>query len=176
MLENRMTLSLDQAAQKVHGLVPDEGFAGASRNDPAQQLHELLAGTQGLSAGAKRDLFNDLAAKLDGAQLGRLAGALGDRGDALALANAVAMFGTSQAQADFATAIASQSTGHESGIGQIAAAADAASLKEKTFIAANLDAGRRADPKALYGLFEKSPELMAQAMLDREVMSSGGGL
>ncbi|MED5619765.1 hypothetical protein [Ideonella sp. BN130291] len=69
-----------------------------------------ILGTQGLSGGEKRDLFNELARELDGTQLGRVASAFSDRSDVLALGDAVAGFAPSQTKVDFVKSIAGRAT------------------------------------------------------------------
>jgi len=48
-----------------------------------------------------------------------------------------------------------------------------AELKEKQFVAQNLAAGQENDPKALYELFMKNPEVMAQAAINRFYANNG---
>lgn len=60
-----------------------------------------IGGANGLSADEKRDLFNTLAQGLDGEQLGRLAQAFDDRGDVMALGQAVAQHADSATKIDF---------------------------------------------------------------------------
>jgi hypothetical protein len=137
-----MTLTVDDAAKKIHSLVDDQGFLGHDRNDHMHQVRDLLKqygaadedrivgklsdkdlhaladnvnsggifGQQGLNGGEKKDFFNDLAGKLDGTQLGRVASAFNDRGDVTSLADSVAGFASSQAKVDFIKSIAGAST------------------------------------------------------------------
>ena len=72
-----------------------------------------IFGAQGLSSGEKQDLFNGLAGQLDGAQLGRLAGAFSGRSEALQLADAVASHASPDAKLGYIQAMAGKTTDHD---------------------------------------------------------------
>ncbi|WP_184717834.1 hypothetical protein [Caulobacter sp.] len=69
-----------------------------------------VLGAQGLTADEKHDVFNDLAAGLSGAQLGRVSEAFNSREDVAALAEAVATFATPEAKVGYVEAMASRTT------------------------------------------------------------------
>src|SRR5262245_60615628 len=62
-----MTLTVDQAAQKIHQLVGDQGFLGHDRNDHMHQVRDLL---KQYSAGDE----DKIVSKLSDSDLQSLAG------------------------------------------------------------------------------------------------------
>lgn len=91
-----------------------KNLSPAERNQVSQKLTDAdlqeladdvnasgLGGANGLSADEKRDLFNTLAQGLDGTQLARLAKAFDERGDVMALGQAVAQHADSATKVGF---------------------------------------------------------------------------
>lgn len=76
-------------------------------------------GASGFSADEKRDLFNTLAAGLDGNQLGRLALAFDDRDDVMALGQAVANRASSDAKVEFIEEMAPRTADNDRASGVI---------------------------------------------------------
>jgi hypothetical protein len=141
-----MSMTVDQAAQKIHSLVHDDGTFGTSRNEHMHEIQKLLGGfsgsdvnkivgklsaedlkgwasdinsggiwgRQGLSGDEKRGLMNEMAKELDGAQLGRLSGAFNNRGDVLALGNAVSQFSSADTKVAYVKALAPSAADRES--------------------------------------------------------------
>ena len=108
---------MHEVADTLGGLSPAERNAVVSKlsdGDLKGLAEDFNAGGvfghQGLSADEKRDVFNDLANGLSGAQLARVSKAFGEREDVAALADSVSRFATPDAKVGYVQAMASRTT------------------------------------------------------------------
>lgn len=117
LLGTSRNANMQSVADTIGSLAPAELDATVSKLSDAdlKGLAEDInaggvLGAQGLTADEKRDVFNDLAAGLSGAQLGRVSEAFNSREDVTALADAVATFATPEAKVGYVEALSSRTT------------------------------------------------------------------